>query len=323
MADMAMGRQKLLERAENARRESKFLDFKLEFKTDSAADWCEVVKDIAAFANSGGGVIIFGVNNDGSSAGTDISRILALDIADITNKMNSYAGFQFVDLEILEIKRDGVKCAALIISGVDLPMIFIRPGTYDIGGGKQKTAFANGTIYFRHGAKSEPGTRDDLAAWRDEAVEKLRSGWLGGIRKVVQAPTGHAITVVSSPVPTQSGAPQIEGMAIIAKVSSGPGAVRIVPQNAEEIWPYRQKDLLQHINRDLRGARLVNGHDVLCINTYLNVLKAHPKFAYKPHRLASPQYSPAYADWIIEQYRQDPKFFTRMRADYKKRSPNT
>jgi len=49
-----------------AKRESKHLDFKRSFDSDSAADWCEVLKDIAAFANSGGGNILVGVNNDGS-----------------------------------------------------------------------------------------------------------------------------------------------------------------------------------------------------------------------------------------------------------------
>jgi hypothetical protein len=40
-----------------------------------------------SFANSGGGVILFGVNHDGS---TDINPILALDPADIANKVRKY-----------------------------------------------------------------------------------------------------------------------------------------------------------------------------------------------------------------------------------------
>ncbi len=315
---MSIDRSKLLERAENAKRESKYLDFKREFDSASTAAWCELIKDVVAFANSGGGVIVVGVNNDGTSSGADVSAILGLDVADITNKVFSYTGYQFADIEIVEIVRDGAQCAALIISRTDLPMIFTRPGTYDIGNAQQKTAFARGTIYFRHGAKSEPGTRDDLADWRDKTIERMRTGWLGGIRKVVEAPAGHAITVVSSPRSPSSGVPKIEGMAIKAEVSAGPGAVSFVPQNAEEIWPFRQKDLLQKINRELKASPAVNGYDILCINTHLDVLKARPDFAYKPHKLASPQYSDGYADWIIGQYKQDPKFFVRMRDEYKK-----
>jgi predicted HTH transcriptional regulator len=95
---MGIDRSKLLERAENAKRESKYLDFKREFDIASPASWCEIVKDIVAFANSGGGVIVFGVNNDGAASGADVSALLGLDIADVTNKINRYTGFQFADL---------------------------------------------------------------------------------------------------------------------------------------------------------------------------------------------------------------------------------
>lgn len=68
MLVMSNDRSRLLERAENARRESKSLDFKREFDPMSTPEWCEIIKDIVAFANSGGGVIVFGVNNDGTNS---------------------------------------------------------------------------------------------------------------------------------------------------------------------------------------------------------------------------------------------------------------
>jgi hypothetical protein len=61
---MPIIRSKLIERAENARTESKLLDFKREFDISSPAHWCDIVKHIVAFANSGRGVVVFGVNND-------------------------------------------------------------------------------------------------------------------------------------------------------------------------------------------------------------------------------------------------------------------
>ncbi len=44
-------------------------------------------------------------------------------------------------------------------------MVFTRNGTDVTIKGKQKPAFVQGTVYFRHGAKSEPGNRDDLEDW--------------------------------------------------------------------------------------------------------------------------------------------------------------
>src|SRR5262249_20277908 len=134
----------------------------------------------------------------------------------------------------------------------DIPLVFTRNGSDVTIKGKQKPAFVKGSVYFRHGAKSEPGNRDDLADWLQRSLERVRRGWLGGIRKVVQAPPDHVVSVVSSPRSAKGGASQIEGISLTADITATPGAVQVVPRNAEEIWPYRQKDLLRIINRQTK-----------------------------------------------------------------------
>lgn len=136
-----MKRAELIEKAERAKRESKYLDFKSEWDVTSPAAWCEVVKDVVAFANSGGGVIVFGVQNNGAASGSDLARLRDLDVAEITNKIASYTNFQFADIELLEIERGAARVIAMVISDADVPLVFIKPGTYNIGEGKQKTAF--------------------------------------------------------------------------------------------------------------------------------------------------------------------------------------
>lgn len=318
-----IARAELIEKAARARRESKYLDFKSEWDLASAGAWCEVVKDIVAFANSGGGVIVFGAQNDGSSSGIELTPLRDLDVAVITNKISSYTNYQFSELELLEVERDGVKFIAMLISDADVPIVFVKPGSYNVGDGKQKTAFSQGTVYFRHGAKSEPGNRDDLLAWRDRSLEKIREAWLGNIKKVVETPADHAVTVVSTPM-IGGGTVGVGGFgAMTATVSAGPGAIKIVPQNAEEIWPYRQKDLLKEVNRSLESGEKINGFDVLCVNRRIDVLKKHPEFAYKSHSLSSPQYSQDYAKWIVSQYRKDKEFFVDCRERYRSGATNT
>lgn len=219
-----------------------------------------------------------------------------------------------------EVERKGDRRAAFVIGGTDIPIIFTRHSADVMVRGKQKPAFAKGTVYFRHGAKSEPGTRNDLNTWLGIAIERARGNWIKGIRKVIEAPAGHTIAVVASPPNLKGGIPQPEGMPISADISATAGAVRIVPRNAEEIWPYRQKDLLEEINKEIKTSPPVNGHDILCIHSHLGVLKNRPEFAYKPHRLASPQYSKKYASWIVGQFKQDSKFFKRIREEYRKHS---
>ena len=56
----------LIRRALIACRESKFIEFKEAFDVSSARDWCELTKDIVALANTGGGVILIGLDNRGN-----------------------------------------------------------------------------------------------------------------------------------------------------------------------------------------------------------------------------------------------------------------
>jgi hypothetical protein len=116
---------------------------------------------------------------------------------------------------------------ALIISAAEVPIIFTKPGSYDIGGGKQKSAFSQGTVYFGHGSKSEPGNRDDILSWRDREISKARKNGLGGIRKVVQSPPGETVTVLSS-----AKSPRRDGNVVHARITSGSSTVSVTPANA-------------------------------------------------------------------------------------------
>jgi len=57
------------------------------------------------------------------------------------------------------------------------PLVFEKPGTY-ADGARQKTAFAKGTVYFRHGARSDPGSSRDIARFVDaKCAGTEKSGW--------------------------------------------------------------------------------------------------------------------------------------------------
>jgi len=191
----------LIDKALAANRESKHVEFKENFNPSSAEDWCEITKDIVAIGNSGGGIILFGVDNVGNPCGMSITAISSLDPADVTNKISKYTGAVDLEFEIRELKKGKHKLMAFLIHPVSIPIVFRKPGTYEIGGGKQRTAFSVGTVYFRHGAKSEPGTTDDIRRVIDRQLEVIRKTWVKGVRKVVQAPQGSQIVTVQ-----QSGA---------------------------------------------------------------------------------------------------------------------
>jgi hypothetical protein len=100
----------LLARAREAKRESRRVEFKEQFNPAEESEWIELIKDFAALANSGGGVIIVGLRNNGTMLGADVQPVLDLDGAVICDKLRSYVGEDFDDFEISEVTRGGGRC---------------------------------------------------------------------------------------------------------------------------------------------------------------------------------------------------------------------
>jgi hypothetical protein len=189
----------LIQKALTAMRESKDVEFKQGFDTNAPGEWCELIKDMAAIANSGGGIIVFGLDSAGVPAGVSIDHLKSIDPADIGNKLAKYTGPVDLEFELRWLEKEGHPLLAVLIQPVSIPLVFQKPGTYDIGGGKQRTAFGVGTIYFRHGAKSEPGTSEDIRRVIERQLKHIRREWAKGVRRVVQAPPGSQIVAVHAP----------------------------------------------------------------------------------------------------------------------------
>lgn len=282
------------------------VDFKSSFDM-SAGGWCELVKDIVALANSGGGAIMFGVNDDGSLATADIEAICGVDPAVITDKVKKYTGQHFASFRLRRCVRAGQSVAVLQIDGVSMPMVFTAPGTYDTGGGKQKTAFSVGTVYFRHGAKSEPGNTDDLRGALERELSRIKSSWLDGIKKVVTAPVGATVNVLPAEVKLTD---TEEAMRV--RLVNDEGAPTLKAASTDVLYPYRQKELVMQVNKLLAGALAINARDIQCVRK-AHQIDGQPRFYHKPH-YSSPQYALAFAEWMAEQYGGDPEFFTKARA---------
>lgn len=199
--------ESLISQAVQATREAKHIEFKSSFDPSSAADWCELTKDLVAIANSGGGIVVFGLDSFGNPVSTDVTAILKIDPADLLNKTCKYVGAIQLEIEIVELEKSGKKLAGFIIKGVDSPVVFQRPGTYDLGNGKQKSAFGTGSIYLRHGAKSEPATAEDVRKLIDRRVAAMRKLWTQSLRKVIEAPQGAEV-IIARPARNGSAASQ-------------------------------------------------------------------------------------------------------------------
>lgn len=287
------------------------VDFKSNFDPAAQRDWLELIKDIAAFANSGGGHILVGLNDDGSPSGADVTALLAVDPADLGNRFHKYTGHHFGGVELIECEKSGFKICAVRVSGVHVPIAFTRVGETELPDGKKKTAFALGTVYFRHGAKSEPGTSDDLREFLEREVERVRRSWLDGIAKVVDAPTGSRIAVL----PPED-APTGAAGSLPMQLTTDPGAPAYYAVPLDKTHPYRQKEVVREVNSKLAGKRAINSHDIICIRRVFGI-QNEINFCYTQN-FASPRYTQQFVDWIVDQHSLNNAFFEETRNKFDK-----
>lgn len=323
-----------VEKALKAREESSEIDFKEGFNPNSKGEWCELLKDIFALVNSGGGAILFGVRTDGTPSMSDLSLLNGVDPAAFTDKIAAYTGTQYSSFSLVPENRDGQPISVLNLAPIELPLIPIRPGTYEHEPGRQKTAFSMGIIYFRHGAKSEPGNAADIGHFIERRLRQIRRNWLSGVRRVVTAPTDSVVSVVVNRVTEPSKVPSIptekndikEGTPVNVTGESGGLPIRLTnnPEapayrlvTPDEIYPYRTMEFITVLNQILaKFGKLATSHDVRLICSLLDP-SIRAGFCYQP-KFGPKKYSLEFAEWIANKVAQDRNYLLLVRSKYRR-----
>lgn len=308
--------QEALQEALSADRETRTIEFKEGFDPSDRRSLCETLKDILALANSGGGVIVVGVDNTGRPVGGDVKRLLDTDPADLVNKIVAFTGRNFDALMVRSHSKSGKLIATMEVGAASTPLVPVRPGTYEKEPGKQTTAFSVGVVYVRHGAKSEPGTSADLERIVERRLREIRSFWLSGVRRVVSAPRDAVVTVTPRAVRVTD-LPD----AAPVRVTTDPNAPIVGLVDPDKAHPYRLKELLTSLNGRLKalGAK-ANPYDiraVLAVQGWKEDLAYTWKPEYGPRK-----YSESLAEWVVMQVAKDKLFFVRTRGRWK-RMPRT
>ena len=293
---MAVNTDKLLQRAAKAQRESKRVAFAERFDPGLEGDWIELVTDLVALANSGGGVVV--------AAEPDLAR------EEIRERVSRYAAPEFDGFDVHPVVRDGETLAAIVVDHVaGVPLVFSQQGTYVDRDGKERVAFTRGGLYFRHGAKSETATGEDIRNFIKRQLDATRQQWLGNIRAVMHAPGGAEIAVIETAERDEEGRPTL------IRLTTDPTAPLYGQIDPDLSHPYRQKEVVREVNARLDG-RSVNAFDVLSVRRIHEISEeTRPEFVHVP-KFGSPQYSDAFVDWLVEQDERDPQFFARAKARY-------
>jgi hypothetical protein len=304
-------RDTLIKLAHDAMTETSRIDFKREFNPSATADFLQLIKDLVAMANSGGGCLIVGLNDDGTPSNTDLSDLMSLDPAKLTDRVAKYTGVQFGRFEIMSLQRGPNNIGLIIVLGADRPMVFEKPGSYEQPPGTSKTAFAMGTIYFRHGAKSEPATNDDIIATVDAQISRIRESWLGNIRQVVEAPVGHVVHMLPPDVTLRD-----DPAATAIRITDSEDAPAYRIDSPDKNCPYRQRDVLAAVAARLGPSVRFNQYDIQAISYVHGINASKPDLFYQS-RFGPKQYSDRFIEWIVNRATKDPSFLSKIRDQFR------
>jgi hypothetical protein len=286
---------RFLTRAAEAKRSSKRVELIERFDPDEPGAWLGLIRDVAALANAGGGVVVL----EGD-----------LEEERLHEEMAQHTEPEFESFEVHELTRVGRPATAVVVEGVaNTPLVFSRQGRYRSADGAEHIAFARGGLYFRHGAKSEPATGADVRDFINRQLEATRTRWLANIRQVMHAPDGAEVAVIETAERDEEGRPTL------IRLTTDPHAPLYGQVDPDHSHPYRQKEVILAVNARLSGAP-VNAFDVLSVRRVHSISEdTRPEFVHVP-KFGSPQYSDAFVDWLVGEHERDPDFFTRAKRKY-------
>lgn len=275
-----------LARAARATRSSKRVALR------ETVDYAELVRDIAAMANSGGGVVV-------------LDGIAGIDEELLHERLHEYAEPDFEAFSVESLSRNGRPSTALVVEGVhNAPLVFAETGRVH-----DHVAFVPGGLYFRHGAKSEAATGDDVRDFIRRQLDATRTQWLANIRQVMHAPDGAEVAVIETAERDEEGRPTL------IRLTTDPHAPLYGQVDPDQSHPYRQKEVIREVNARL-GDAAVNAFDVLSVRRVHAISEeTRPEFVHVP-KFGSPQYSDAFVEWLVAERDRDPRFFEQAKSSY-------
>ena len=271
--------------------------------------WCELVKDAAALANSGGGKILVSLASPPDDP-TSRARVETpkLELATLIDRVAFHTGVRFTGFHIEPLSEDGDADIVISVESAAMPLVIEKEGVYLNPAGGQVTAFNAGAIYVRHGAKSEPARSAEVARMVERQLRRARREWSAAVRKVVSSRPG------TPPIAdiVQSARPDAAPIRITADPHA-PGYRLVDPDITH---PWRQKEVLAELNATLPESDHINSFDILAVRR-LHGVDDNAQFVHRA-KFGATQYSPAFLTWLTEQYGRDHAFFIKAREAFKK-----
>ena len=200
-------------------------DLKTAFDGSNQA-WVSLAKDIVAMSNSGGGVIVFGVDDNGHRVGLKQSLLDSMDPARINGQIEPKAPGARVNASYYEFTFYRLRYGFLCIHSQDDLIVFEKEWGYNKPNGQHQTVIREGVLYARGVGETRPARQADISVMVRRLIETGSKALLSKIEMVATLPLDSGIVALD---------PDSEGRGI-RLVDSGYGQpVKIVAENEDAI----------------------------------------------------------------------------------------
>ena len=176
-------------------------ELKREFSPSPRA-WAELSKDIVALANSGGGVILFGIDDNGRRRGLPTSLLSVLDPARVTDQLRRKAPSASVATAYLERTYYKKLYGVMVVQPLRVPLVFDTEWGYDGADGKHRMAIKPGLMYVRTPGKSAPARQADVREVWQRSVDLAMEKTMARIEQVASLPLDSDLIITDDDNPT-------------------------------------------------------------------------------------------------------------------------
>ena len=179
------------------RAETTSCDLKTSFD-GSNRSWVNIAKDIVAMSNSGGGIIVFGVDDDGRRVGLEEPLLSLMDPARINGKIEPRAPGARVDSSYFETTYYRLRYGFLCIHPQDDLIVFEREWGYHKPNGQYRTVIREGVLYARGVGETRPARQADVTYILRRLIETASKALLARIEQIATVPLDSEIVAVAA-----------------------------------------------------------------------------------------------------------------------------
>lgn len=227
-------------------REDRTNDLKLTIDPKDRRAELELIKDVVALANSGGGTLEIG-SSETNISGVDETLVRELDSARIMSKVDRYIDPQKISIghSVTQLQTGKYVVRLTVQSRGKYPYVFAKDGQYTKDG-RTHNVFRAGDIYVRRGAQNVRASYYDIAEIINEAEERGRQSFVEQLHEVaktvVRLPEGSMpVVLATSPTGDMTGAPTAMVDLVLYRRRTGDSSAVLSPQELLTVFVLRDQ----------------------------------------------------------------------------------